>query len=319
MKVVRDLREIGFDKNTVATVGTFDGVHLAHREIIRRVVELAHAKNGRSVVVTFDPHPREVVGPDPASVRILTTIEERQQECEALGVDLFFIIPFDTSFSKQSPQEFYERYLVRGTGVACVFEGFDHHWGHNREGNIDRLQTLGNEFDFEVVAVNPVSVDGRLVNSSTIRQDLSEGRVEEAARLMGRPYTLRGKVVEGERRGRVLGYPTANLELDSPRKLIPKNGIYLAEVTHRHDAHAGMLSIGVRPTFYDDGRRTIEVNLLDFDENLYEEWLTVSVLRRLRDELKFGTREDLVKQMKKDEQETRRILEDRRRQQTATK
>ncbi len=310
MKVIHHPGEAGYEQNTVATVGTFDGVHRAHQQIIRQVVQRARDLRGRSLVITFEPHPREIVRPNDGEVRILTTLDERIRELDAMGVDVLLVLAFDKEFSRQSPRDFYVKYLVEGTGVRAVYEGFDHHWGRDREGNIEGLKALGNEFGFEVVAITPVSLDGRIVNSSTIRSDLTEGNVEGAAKLLGRPYALRGKVIVGDRRGRRLGYPTANLDPDSPKKLLPRDGIYVARVLCGEATLGGMVSIGVRPTFHTNGNRTVEVNILDFDRDIYGEWLQVMFLRRLRDELQFGSAEDLVAQMRRDEAESRTMLQD---------
>ncbi len=308
MKLVRQPGEAGFEKRTVATVGTFDGVHRAHRRILEQVVQRARAIGGRSLVVTFEPHPREVVGPDPEAVRILTTLSERTEQLESLGVDVLLVLTFDRSFSRQSPREFYAKYLVEGTGLSAVFEGFDHHWGRDREGNIQQLQALGREFGFDVVAVDPVMLDGRVVNSSTVRADLTAGLVEAATGLLGRPYSLTGRVILGDQRGRLLGYPTANLELESPKKLLPKDGIYVVRVDRGDRSYGGMLSIGVRPTFHSNGVRTVEVHILDFQDDIYGETIRVSLLRRLRDELRFGSAEDLIRRMQEDEKESRARL-----------
>ncbi len=308
MRVVRHPGEAGFEKKTVATVGTFDGVHRAHRQILERVVSRAREIGGRSLVVTFEPHPRTVVGPDPAAVRILTTLAERTAELEALGVDVLLVLQFDRTFSRQSPREFYVKYLVEGTGVSAVFEGFDHHWGRDRAGNVQKLRALGEEFGFEVVALDPVSLDGRVVNSSTVRSDLMAGEVDAAARLLGRPYTLAGRVIRGDQRGRRLGYPTANLELEDPRKLLPRDGIYVVRAEVRNRSYGGMMSIGVRPTFHSNGTRTVEVHILDFRDDIYGEVIRVAFLRRLRDELRFGSAEELIRRMQDDEKESRARL-----------
>jgi riboflavin kinase/FMN adenylyltransferase len=189
--------------------------------------------------------------------------------------------------------------------MNLVVEGYDHHWGRNREGTIGSLIQLGKEFEFDVVNIEPFVHNGTPVNSSIIRNELNQGMVDQAAELLGRPYTLRGTVVAGDRRGRLLGYPTANLELDSLKKLIPGNGIYFVKVDVGTEMYFGMTSIGVRPTFQSTGRRTIEVNILDFDKDIYGYELTISFLRRMRDEFKFDSAEQLIQQMDKDKEMSR--------------
>jgi riboflavin kinase/FMN adenylyltransferase len=302
MKLARQIKEIPFNKNSVITVGTFDGVHLAHQKIIQEVVALARKRNGRSVVVTFEPHPREVVAHADTKIQLLTTLRERQEICENLGVDWFLVIHFDMEFANQSFRDFYVTYLIGGIGMNLVVEGYDHHWGRNREGTIESLIQLGKEFEFDVVNIEPFVHNGTPVNSSIIRNELNRGMVDKAAELLGRPYTLRGTVVAGDRRGRLLGYPTANIELDSQKKLIPDNGIYFVKVDVGGDTYFGMASIGVRPTFPSTGKRTIEVHILDFDDDIYGSDIQIGFLRRMRNELKFNSAEELIQQMHKDKE-----------------
>ncbi len=309
MKLARNIKEIPFDKNSTITVGTFDGVHLAHQKIIKEVVALAGKRNGRSVVVTFEPHPREVLADANTKVQLLTTLRERQELCEKLGVDWFVVIEFDKAFSNQSFRDFYITYLIGGIGMNMVVEGYDHHWGRNREGTIKSLMQLGKEFKFDVVNIEQFTHNGNPVNSSIIRDELNQGMVENAAELLGRPYTLRGKVVKGNGRGRLLGYPTANIELDSQKKLIPYDGIYFVKVNVGTDNYFGMASIGVRPTFQTNGKRTIEVNILDFNMDIYSSDIQINFLRKMRNEFKFDSPEQLIQQMHKDK-ELSSVLQD---------
>jgi riboflavin kinase / FMN adenylyltransferase len=302
MQVARHIREIPFQKNSTVTVGTFDGVHLAHQKIVKEVVALARERNGRSVIVTFEPHPREVVSSAGPRMQLLTTLQERQEICGNLGVDWFVVLQFDTAFSNQSFREFYMTYLINGIGMNVVVEGFDHHWGKNREGTIGSLVNLGKEFEFEVVNIEQVVVNGQPVSSSVIRNALNGGKVENAAELLGRPYALMGTVVAGDKRGRLLGYPTANMDLDSEKKLVPENGIYFVKVELGVEKYFGMASIGVRPTFQTSGKRTIEVNILDFDRDIYGQELRIQFLRRMRQEFKFDSAEQLIQQMDRDKE-----------------
>jgi riboflavin kinase/FMN adenylyltransferase len=302
MKLARQIKEVPFNKNSTITVGTFDGVHLAHQKIIKEVVAIARKKNGRSVVITFEPHPREVVANADTRVQLLTTLRERQELCEQLGVDWFVVIHFDKEFSNRSFRDFYVAYLISGIGMNVVVEGYDHHWGRNREGTIESLMRLGKEFEFEVVNIEQFIHNGNPVNSSIIRDKLNHGMVEAAAELLGRPYELRGKVVAGDGRGRLLGYPTANIEPDSQKKLVPDNGIYFVKVNIGKDKYFGMASIGVRPTFHTTDKRTIEVNILDFNEDIYGSDIQINFLRRMRDEFKFNSAEELIQQMHKDKE-----------------
>jgi riboflavin kinase / FMN adenylyltransferase len=305
MDIIYQLSSIKYVKNSVVTVGTFDGVHLAHQELIRDVVNRARARQGRSVVITFDPHPKEVLTGKP--LHLLTSIEERQQMCEQLGVDMFFCAEFTYEFSRQSSRDFYLRYVIQGTGVSEVVEGYDHHFGRDREGSIEELLKLGREFEFSVDALKPVYIDEEIVSSSQIRRHLLQGQVDRAHRLLGRPYPVEGIVVRGDGRGRQLGYPTANLQLSTHRRMIPQDGIYFAQVEIAGTMLACMVSIGVRPTFFTHGLRTIEAHVLDFDGDLYGKPITLQFLKRLREERKFENAAQLIEQMNKDKEESRRL------------
>ncbi len=305
MDIVFQPDEIEYIKNTVVSVGTFDGVHLAHQQLLKEVVSRAKAREGRSVVLTFDPHPKEVLTGQP--MRLLTTIEERQQICEQLRIDVFYRIGFTYEFSRLTSREFYLRYVVQGCGVSEVVEGYDHHFGRDREGSVEELLKLGREFEFSVAALKPVYVDEEIVSSSQIRQHLLQGRVDRALRLLGRPYAVSGTVVRGDARGRELGYPTANLQL-THHKLVPEDGIYFAQVDIGGLTKYGMVSIGVRPTFFDQGQRCVEVHLLDFAGDLYGRILNVQFLRRLREERKFEGAQQLIDQMRLDEKKSRSLM-----------
>lgn len=306
MKLANHLREVSYDRNSVVTVGSFDGMHLAHQEIIREVVQRAMKRQGRSVLVTFDPHPREVVG-NHKGVPILTTLAEKKEVAESLGVDLFFTIAFDYGFSRLSAREFYTRYLVNAVGVSEIVEGYDHHFGRDREGSVQEMIALGKEFGYSSFAVKQFLVNNQAVNSTTIRNLLSDGNVEEAKALLGRPYAVDGIVVRGDMRGRTLGFPTANVQPESEKKLIPKDGIYFVGVRVGGAWRSGIASIGVRPTFGEHGKRILEVYILDFHDDIYGKEIRVAYHKRLRDEIKFETADELIQQMKLDKEEGIRL------------
>ncbi len=303
MIVARSVGDVTLNKNSVLSVGTFDGMHRGHCSVLREVQERAEARGGRSVMVTFDPHPRQVLQNGKDAPAILSTLEERLSIAESLGIDVALVLAFTPEFSRISFREFYQTFIVGGIGVSEVVEGYDHHFGRDRKGSVEVLHQLGREFGFSVVALNPVSVDGEVVSSSGIRTHLQEGRVARAAVLLGRPYLLSGRVVRGNGRGRRLGYPTANLQLPDPAKAVPRNGIYFVDVTVQREKAFGVASVGVRPTFETDGRRVVEVYYLDFDRDIYDETVSVGFRERLRDALKFETPEDLIHQMHKDKQQ----------------
>ncbi|MCU0452149.1 MAG: bifunctional riboflavin kinase/FAD synthetase [Bacteroidetes bacterium] len=300
MQYARRLEEIGRDADTVATVGSFDGVHLAHRQIIGEVVQRARRRNGRSVLITFDPHPREVLRPG-ANVVYLSSPEERRDVIAPMGVDAMLVLPFTVEFSRLSSREFVERFLVHGTGLAEMVEGYNHHFGHNREGSVSSIRELAKEYRFETYAVPQLNVGGTPVSSSAVRSFLEEGKVEAAAAFLGRPYDVTGIVIPGDRRGRTLGYPTANLAPSFSRKMIPRNGIYIVGVDVGDGiGRYGLASIGVRPTFHSAGPRTIEVFILSFDQDLYGRTISTTFLVRLRDEERYDDVASLIRQMDRD-------------------
>lgn len=302
MTVVRTLEEIAFDKSSVVTVGTFDGMHLAHRAIVRTVVDHARKRGGRSVVVTFHPHPRQVLRKDGLPISLLSTLQERIEACAELGVETVIVLEFTAAFSELSAREFYESIVVKRIGVSEAVEGYDHHFGHNRTGSVAALADFGRQYGFQVHTIDALYVEHDLVSSSAIRRNLSEGRVEKAAMLLGRPYPYTGTVWRGDGRGRELGYPTANIRSSEKDKLAPAHGIYFVRVPMKDLDRFGMASVGVRPTFYAAGERTIEVNILDFDGDLYDQELTIEFLERLRNEEKFESAQELIRQMDRDKE-----------------
>lgn len=304
-------REIGWDEIThddrsVVTVGTFDGVHRGHQAIIEYLQRRAEAQSGPSTLVSFDPHPRTVVHGE--EVPLITTIPERADLLEQLGLDRFVVIPFSTEFAQLEPKEYVRDVLVKQIGLQEITVGYDHRFGKDRAGDVDLLRDLGNEYGFEVDVIPPQEVDHDVVSSSTIRTLLQEdGAIEEANERLGRPYQLQGGVARGEGRGRKLGYPTANIELEDARKLVPKRGVYATKVTlPTGERRGGMMNIGRRPTF-DEMDVTVEVHLLDFEGDLYGETLSVQFLQRLRDEQKFESAGALAAQLSEDERRCRTI------------
>jgi riboflavin kinase/FMN adenylyltransferase len=308
MIVARSLAEAAFERNSVVTVGTFDGVHRGHVAIFRELISRAKARAARSVVVTFDPHPKEVVGTAP--VFLLASLEERLTGFRALGVDVALVIRFTYEFSRQSSREFFERFIIGGVGVSEVIVGHDHMFGRDREAGFVELQSMGAEAGFTSTAVDAVTVEGKIVSSSAIRALLGDGNVAEAANLLGRNYAVRGAVVRGDGRGRELGVPTANIEPEFARKLVPANGVYVVRVVlPGGEKPFGMLNIGVRPTFEAAlGRRAMEAHLFDFDGDLYGQSVEVQFLKRLRDEQKFSSAQELVSQLQKDRSESLAVI-----------
>lgn len=309
MEYVPDPDHVVYDKRSVVTVGSFDGVHKAHARIIETVVEKARGSGGRAVLVSFHPHPQSVLRPG-KPIGLLTSMEERRELCRQLGIDLLCVVPFTYEFSRTPWKQFLKEVIVDRIGVTEIVEGFNHHFGRDREGGVDAIRTVGESFGFRVTSIDPVLVDGVQVSSTVIRHALTEGEVEKARRLLGRPYTLSGTVVHGEKRGAKLGYPTANIVPETPEKLIPANGIYVVSVVLQDGTSLhGLASIGFRPTFHQNGPRTFEVFILDHSSDLYGARLEVGFLRRLRAELKFESQEELIRQMDQDKQDAMVFLQ----------
>ena len=294
--------------NSVITVGTFDGVHAGHRAIIDTVAEKARKREARSVLVTFDPHPRDIINPGDAGIKLLTTLPERSEILEELGIDTMVVIPFDRDFSLLSSEEFIRDIIYKKVGVSEFVIGYDHQFGRNREGTIETIERLGKELGFDSYVVSKREVGEKTVSSTAIRNAISEdGNVEEAANFLQRPYRLNGTVVHGDKRGKEIGFPTANIKPEHSRKIIPKDGVYAVRVRINGDWYDGMMNIGTRPTF--DGKvRTLEVNLFNFDQDIYGKEVQVRFYNRIRDEKKFEGKEELVNQLEQDQKEAKELL-----------
>ncbi len=290
--------------SSVVTLGNFDGVHLGHQEIFRRVVARSRELGYPSVALSFYPHPLKVLRPQAAPLMLLP-LKEKVRLLEAMGLDNFLCIRFTRDFSSLEASTFVERILVKSLGVKEVFVGRDYRFGKDRKGDVNLLSRMGCELGFKVNVVDPVVVNGILVSSTRIRRMLLEGRVEDAMKLLGRPYKLLGKVVEGVGRGRILGFPTANLEPEN--ELIPRVGVYCVGVEVEDMTHPGVVNIGFNPTFEDDKKLKVEVHIIDFSGELYNKEIGVSFLKRIRGEKKFSSPEELVKRIERDVEEARVI------------
>lgn len=297
------LSDVVYNPDTVLTVGTFDGVHQGHRVIIDTVVRKAAERNARSVVLTFDPHPREIINAGPGMVKLLTTLEERVEILAELGIDQMIVIPFTRDFSLLSSTEFIEDIIYKKIGVTEFVIGYDHQFGRNREGTIESLKTSAQKLGFDVRVIEAHEIGNVTISSTLVRKELEDkGNTSLAYSYLGRHFKLAGTVIHGEKRGRLLGYPTANLRLIDKRKVIPRNGVYAVDVRIEGDTlvRRGMMNIGYRPTFSDSENRSVEVHVIDFEADLYGKILTVSFLKRIRDEQRFNGLEAIREQLAKD-------------------
>jgi riboflavin kinase / FMN adenylyltransferase len=285
-------------RGTVVTVGSFDGVHLGHQAVLREIIGRAAAAERRSVLVTFEPHPLEVVNPQ-AAPPLLTTGPERREILAQTPLDLAYFLRFDRQVAAMSPEEFVRRVLLERCGMRELVIGHDHGFGRGRSGDVDTLRHLGAVHGFEVDVVPPVDFGDQHVSSSRVRRAVAGGDLGTAARMLGRPYTVSGLVGHGAGRGRKLGVPTVNLVDVPPQKLLPPDGIYAVDVEWRGGRTGGMLHQGPRPTFA-DGRRILEANLFDFEGDLYGEWVRITWVERLRDVERFASVEQLQDQMERD-------------------
>ena len=286
----------------VLTTGTFDGVHRGHRRILDRLTERAKKEDGESVLFTFHPHPRMVLFPGDNDLKLLNTQQEKIALLEAAGLDHLLVVPFSRQFSRMHAVDYVRDVLVGAIGVHAVVIGYDHRFGRNREGDLSLLHQLGEAYDFQVEEIPAQEVDHVKVSSTKVRHALELGDVHTANDLLGYPYQLSGVVVKGDQLGRTIGYPTANIGGIDPLKLVPGNGVYAATVELKDGIHQGMMNIGVRPTVREGLDRTIEVNLFDFDRDIYGEPITVRLLERLRAEEKFSGMEAMKAQLARDKE-----------------
>jgi riboflavin kinase/FMN adenylyltransferase len=291
---------------SVVTIGNFDGIHLAHKDLLGKVVEEARKRQCSGVVLTFEPHPQKVLQPDRKPFYLLTTLQEKLKLIEALGIDAVVLIEFTPDFAKTTAEAFVQGTLWDKLHLEKLIIGHDTAFGNRKSGNEDFLRGMGQALGFDVEAIDAVQVDGIVVSSSSVRHTLLEGDVRRAMKLLGRPYSLSGTVVKGYRRGSEIGIPTANIE--SEKELVPALGVYAVIVELDGGSHPGVLNIGYSPTF-GDNRLTVEVHLLDFPrEELYGKAIDVLFIDRIRDEMKFESPKELVKQIERDIERARELL-----------
>lgn len=307
MKIYTNIQDFKPLKKTVVTIGTFDGVHCGHKVIIEQLKNAAKKIDGETVVLTFFPHPRMVIFPDDNDLRLLNTIDERIALLEKAGVDHLIIHPFSKKFSRLSAVDFVRTILVDGLNAKKIIIGYDHHFGRNREGSFDDLKAFGELYGFGVEEIPAQDIQQINVSSTKIRNSLIEGEINAANQFLGYPYFLKGKVVEGEKVGRKIGFPTANIKVDAWYKLIPKTGVYAVKVAINNAVFNGMLNIGTRPTL--NGKtQTIEVHIFDFDSIIYNEEITVYFIARIRNELHFNNLDELKNQLELDKITSQKIL-----------
>jgi riboflavin kinase/FMN adenylyltransferase len=295
LKIVNSIKSFNANKPTIVTIGTFDGVHLGHKKILEQIISSAHSQNAESLVLTFFPHPRTVLQAD-TEMRQLNTLEEKKALLENLGIDHLVVHPFDTSFSRLTAEEFVKQVLVDAFKIKKIIIGYDHRFGRNRTANIDDLIGFGTKFGFEVEQISAEEINEVSISSTKIRNALTEGNIELANNFLGYNYPLTGTVTKGKQLGRTIGYPTANIKIEEDYKLIPQNGVYIVKSFIEGKLLFGMMNIGTRPTV-DGTTQTIEIHFFDFNKDIYETQITISIIKRMRSEQKFKSVDALKSQL----------------------
>ena len=300
MRVFTELNTLPVFRNAVLTIGSFDGVHTGHQFILHQLKDLATLCGGESVVITFDPHPRTVLKPDDADFKLITSTREKISLLKEMGIDHVVVVPFSLDFAKQSAQAYVEQFLIEQFHPRYIVIGYDHRFGNHREGGITFLRSYEQAGHFHLVEIPAQEVDEIAVSSSKIRKALESADIQLANKLLGHAFTLSGKVVLGNQIGRTIGFPTANIAIDTPHKLILPEGIYAARTRVQETTYDAMLYIGQRPSVATDGSRVIEVNLIDFEGDLYGAYLSIEVLDFIRPDHKFDSLEALQHQIAQD-------------------
>lgn len=321
MKIYRSLDEFTPLSNAIVTIGTFDGVHIGHQKILSKLKECAEQTGGETVLLTFFPHPRLIINPDDENLRLINDIEEKSNRLALSWIDHLIITPFTRDFSNQTPEEYISNVLVEKLGTKKIVIGYDHHFGKDRKGSIKDLLHFANIYEYSVEEIPEQDIEDVAVSSTRIRESLIKGDVDTANKYLGYPFELTGTVVKGDQIGREIGFPTANLNIHEAHKLIPAYGIYAVEAeiydhipqiqaccdyedAHPHRVAKGMAYIGTRPTV-DGMNRKIEINLFDFDEEIYDQVLRVKFLKFIRHDQWFDSLDTMKEQIKIDEDDIR--------------
>ena len=300
MKVYTNIDDFKGVKNPIVTTGTFDGVHIGHQKIINELNRIANSCKGESVLLTFSPHPRLVLFPDDDSLRMIQSQEEKIEALKNAGLKHLIIYPFTKEFSRSSAIEYVRDLLVNKMGVKKLVIGYDHQFGRNREGSLENLKELAPLYDFEVEEIPAQLISDIKVSSTKVRKAIIEGRIKDVNNYLGNSFTISGKVVEGDKIGREIGFPTANILVEDKHKIIPGNGAYAVKVRVENVWYKGMMNIGVRPTVTNEEFQKIEVNIFEFHKDIYGEKVTIKVMSRLRNEVKFNSLEGLKIQLQED-------------------
>ncbi len=307
MKIYNSIEEFIPKFKVALTLGTFDGVHIGHQSIIEKLNEVAEKIDGESVLMTFYPHPRHVLHPNNQKLKLLSTIEERSEMLKEYGLKHFIIQEFTKKFSQLKSENFVKEILVDKLCVKKLIIGYDHHFGRNREGNYEKLLRLSNLYSYEVEKIDPLNYMGSSVSSTKIRKKIHENKFKEVRKLLGRYFSFSGKIIEGKKMGKKIGYPTANIIVENVNKLMPNDGVYAVYIKVNSKDYMGMMNIGYNPTF-NSSKKSVEVHILDFNEDIYGIDVKVSIVEKIRKEKKFLSVEDLKKNLDIDKKKVRQLL-----------
>ncbi|MEN9335907.1 MAG: Riboflavin biosynthesis protein RibF [Bacteroidota bacterium] len=307
METFLNISEFPESKGSVVTLGTFDGVHLGHQKILTKLTESAQKMGLKSLVLTFHPHPRTVLQ-EATTLQLLNTIDEKKSLLANQNIDFLVIHPFDKEFSRLTAEEFVENVLVKKFNVKKIIIGYDHRFGRNRTATIDDLIHFGKVYGFEVEQISAEEINAMTISSTKIRKALQHGEISTANHYLGHPYLLNGTIVQGQQIGRTIGFPTANIAINSPEKLIPVNGVYIANAYLNSKKYHGVMNIGNRPTVNGQSQ-SIEIHLFDFDSTIYGENITIEFIEYIRPEQKFENLDALKLQIAKDKEQAIRYFE----------
>ena len=279
----------------ITTIGSFDGIHLGHKKILQTITKKAKKNNGKSILITFWPHPRYVLKKN-NDFKLLTSLDEKIKIFEENKIDILYVIDFSSKFSKVSAYNFVKNILLDELKTNCILIGYNNNFGKNREGNIKYLEQNKNIFNIDIISIPKQSIDKISISSTKIREYLTNGKIQSANQLLGRKYSINGKVVRGNGIGRKINFPTANIQINEPKKLLPKNGVYAVKVILNKKTYLGMLNIGYKPTI-ENKKKTIEVNIFKFSKDIYNNKISINFIKRIRNEKKFKNLNELKKQL----------------------
>ena len=307
MKVYKSIEKFSSSLRSIVTIGTFDGIHIGHRYILKNLMEISKKNNEESIVITFNPHPRYVLQKENQELKLINTTKEKEQLLEEIGIAHFIIHPFTKQFSRTKSENFIRDFLVNKLNVSHLILGHDHHFGRNREGSFDDLKRLSDLYDFRITQISAKKVDSTIVSSTKIRNKIKSGDIKIVNKYLGYTFFFSGLVIKGLSIGKKIDFPTANLSLEDDNKIIPKDGVYAVKVKYIDVNYIGLMNIGFKPTLMQKNR-SIEVNIFDFDLDIYGKYITVNVISKIRDERKFKNLDELKKQLIKDKRKVKTVI-----------